>query len=252
MAKNYLILAVVVLISTTFMSALLARSVATWRRKRSTIARDLALTIALLTIALALYAWTALISHFDPWGWPYQFQVWLFAVVNECQVVAHYFMFRLTDEIWPVKREIWRRGAAAASFGIVTYMSLGAGMGWGHVPFGENNNDLIPLTYAILWVFYTFVEWRGAVLSFKALQRERERRSMLVAGAGNRQVEESKRQVTAMARILVFFLGTAFVNVVAVLDLVIPDPTLFYASFLIIPAFVLLAQGGFFPRVRPT
>ncbi|HMF31794.1 MAG TPA: hypothetical protein VKK79_10280 [Candidatus Lokiarchaeia archaeon] len=178
--------------------------------------------MSLQLVALGMYLWCSLISFLNPYGWPYVVQCVLYASVYMFLVATNYFIYKLTVEFWSGKRQWFVQVMLAWAICLIVYLTLGAVMGWGHVPFGENNNDMIIESYILVLAYFGFVEIRGAILGVITT------RGAIRLKQHGGDVQDA--HIRASAYFTAFFIFLIAFNVLQLFDSFLVDPTLFYVT----------------------
>ncbi len=245
MAKNYVFSGSVLIFAGILSFWILLRAIGRWREKRSKVALNLSLFLTFLVTSLILYDIAVWVYVADPYLVPFKIQVMLYTFVQVTQIIGHFFIFKLTDEVWEMKKKSITALLTGITIFIVAYLITGSLMDWGYYTLEENNFDLILPSYLIYVSYYALIEIWGAYLGLKTWRRLRQQYE------GNRKktgsMESERREVDAMLKISGFYVGLFIFNLLLILNLVIPTNALYYTSFLILPFVVSLGYQGFFP-----
>ncbi len=246
MERNYLLIGIATTISAAFLLLLFLFSLLRFLQRRTKIAESLTKMFGLLLLSIIFYSTCSFISYFDPWGYPYQVQVMIFVFVFIFQVLGYYYFWRLSKEIWDQKEITKRENILVQIIAllIIIYLLLGAIYGWGHIPFGENNNDLIIESYIIITVYQLLILFKAIGSSMRLYKKMKKQISEIPAGEAK---IEMKIHYFAVININIFFFGILIFNIITLLvDAIIKNEIIYLTTLFLLPLFCFIGFNGLF------
>jgi hypothetical protein len=246
MERNYLLVGIASTISGVFIFLLFLFAFLRYHQRRTKIAESLTKMFGFFLISISFYSTCSFITYFDPWGYSYQFQVMIFAFVFIFQVLGYYYFWRLSKEIWDQK-EITKKENLVVQLVvsiIIIYLFLGAVMGYGHIPFGENNNELIIESYIIIIVYQLSILLKAIGSSMRLYRKMKKQISEIPPGESK---IEMKIHYFAVININIFFFGILLFNIIALLvDALFKNEILYLSTLFLLPLFCFIGFNGLF------